>query len=452
MIKLEKYKWLFVVQTCELKSYEHSAAKLEVIEPIKKSSYVKDLRVKCFEQGYEEHYANILQTNLYKASLQIKELPVVIYGAGIHTQQHLSLFRRFNVVAIADKNPSLWGEYINEILIISPDEINRYAQHVILSSKAFENEIHRDLNKSYPNLIAHKLYTNLDDHRGDHLKMYEELKAEIEVFKPDIVFYSPTHPKDCLPSSYWLKLKEIAGENTKFVTIWWDYEENSGSAYLNLEKETLLWSNLCVENSNATRLLKMKDKIPPYNKHTNVDNVFFHPTVFDPTFFHESQSRKKKYPIALFGSAAGNRKYWIDKLKAEYPNDFFHIGGVAYGQEIMPISDYAEALRETKLCINTQTYPFREQCKGKVREALACGVVLLEEENKQTRFFTDNKNIEECGVAYFDSWDTLKALINQLSNQNTYQRALAGAKKFSSENLSVEKWTETLVHKLFDKN
>jgi hypothetical protein len=76
--------WLFVVQNFEVKSYEDSAAKIEVIEPIKKSTFVKNQQVLCFDRSYTEHYADIVQSNLNKLLIEIGQEPVVIYGAGLH--------------------------------------------------------------------------------------------------------------------------------------------------------------------------------------------------------------------------------------------------------------------------------------------------------------------------------------------------------------------------------
>ena len=128
-------------------------------------------------------------------------------------------------------------------------------------------------------------------------------------------------------------------------------------------------------------------------------------------------------------------------MTQEYGDQFHHIGGVLHGEATLPINDYAQALRETYICINTQTYSFREQCKGKVREALACGTILLEEDNQQTRYFSK----EENGIGYFRDFDGLKKLIVEMLDQKNYQAALKSANVFNHEYLTCEKWVSTLL-------
>jgi hypothetical protein len=411
--------WLFVVQNFEVKSYEDSAAKIEVIEPIKKSTFVKNQQVLCFDRSYTEHYADIVQSNLNKLLIEIGQEPVVIYGAGLHTQQHMHLFKQFNIVAITDRDENLWGEQLSEIDIIPPDKIPNCTEHVIISSKAYEESIHKDLIQRYSSVNSHKLYCSLNSEVTFYKNMHEKVTKSMENSIPDVVFYCPTHPSDCLPVSYWLQIK-AKFPKVKFITLWWDYDEEANSPYLNFERDCLQWNDLCIENSNATRIDKMRKGLPPYENHQNSNKVVFHPTIFDPELFYLNTNIEKKYDIALFGSAAGQRKHWISLLKDEYKERFHHIGGVLHGEETLSISDYAKALQATKICINTQTYPFREQCKGKVREALACGVMLLEEDNVQTRQLIRSGQ----GVLFFQDKNSLLKHLELLLSDEDKRRKL----------------------------
>ncbi|WP_206484751.1 glycosyltransferase [Thalassotalea sp. G2M2-11] len=426
------YKWLFIVQNFEIKGYQDSAARAEVVAPITKSSFVNSYSVLCFDRTYDNFYKEIISENIVNLNIRLKGKPVVIYGAGIHTQQHLAQFKQFNIKAIADRDSSLWGGELEGVLIISPDDILQYSEHVVISSKAYEQAIYEELSERLPALSLHRLYYLNDNNAEFNQQMQARILKEVECFEPDIIFYCPTHPSDCLPVEHWLEIKKKA-KGTKFITVWWDYDEESeNSPYLAFERDCLQWNDLCIENSNITRIENMKKGLPPYQFHHNTEKVVFHPTIFDPDLFYFDSSIKKKYDIALFGSAAGHRKKWIDFLQRTYKERFHHIGGVMHGEKTLNISDYAKALQATKVCINTQTYPFREQCKGKVREALACGVALLEEDNAQTRKLLDSGN----GILYFYNQESLLQqierllddddMLNELVNQGQAQWQLIG--------------------------
>lgn len=124
----------------------------------------------------------------------------------------------------------------------------------------------------------------------------------------------------------------------------------------------------------------------PYERHEGAEKAIFHLTGVRPdALLSHPKAELRFHDIALFGSPVGRRREWIDLLQSRYGDRFHHLGGVAEpGCPPLPIADYAQALRQTRICINTQTYPFRKQCKGKVGgEALGCGTLLLEEDKQR---------------------------------------------------------------------
>jgi len=436
------FNWLFVVQNFEIKSYQDSAAKTEVVEPILASEFVNQHRVMCFDRTYQDYYADIVKRSVNNISQNLQDKAVVIYGGGLHTEQHLALFSRFNIVAIADRDKKLWDTTIAGFLIISPAQIPRYSQDVIISSKAYEDAIYQELSAENPQLSLHKLYYLQENNKEFNQQMSKKLLVELTSNTPDILFYCPTHPADCLPVQYWLQIKQRFPD-VKFVTLWWDYDvESEHSPYLQFERDCLLWNDLCIENSNATRLKEMKQGEKPYQLHTNIEKVIFHPTIFDPVLFYMEEPVDKQYDIALFGSAAGERKQWISFLNAEYPDNFHHIGGVLHGESTLSIEKYASALRRTKICINTQTYSAREQCKGKVRETLACGVVLLEQDNQQTKALLK----EGEGVLYFSSKKELKEKLTWLLNTpGKIEEIIEKGQQVWQKRMNCQQWTKTLL-------
>ena len=169
------FNWLFVVQNFEIKSYQDSAAKTEVVEPILASNFVSQHKVMCFDRSYRDYYADIVKQSVVNIYQQIQDQPVVIYGGGLHTEQHLSLFSCFNVVAIADRDKKLWGTTLAGIVVISPEEILSYSHHVVISSKAYEDAICQELSTKYPQLSLHKLYYLQENNNGFNQKMYQTL-------------------------------------------------------------------------------------------------------------------------------------------------------------------------------------------------------------------------------------------------------------------------------------
>ncbi|WP_076410854.1 hypothetical protein [Shewanella sp. UCD-KL12] len=434
--------WLFVVQNFELKSFDDSAAKIEIVKPILNSKYVKSHSLICSERTYDDYFKPIAIENLKKIKLQVNSQPCVLYGAGLHTTQNLSLFSEFNVVAVADKNELLWGTNIQSIPVIPVSDIGDYGEHVVISSKAFESSIYDSLTAQYPSLNVHKVYQSTHRTSAYFEGLYQDIQFKIEETKPDVIFYSPTQPGDCLPFEYWHKLK-ASYPHIKYVTLWWDYDEDDeGSPYLQFERDCLTWADLCIENSNGSRLKKMRAGLSPYERHTNVEKVKFLPSVFDPTLFYEDTEIKKDIDIAVFGTAAGSRGYWIEELSKRYGERFQHIGGFLHGGDILSIEDYADSLRRTRICVNTQTYSFREQCKGKVRETIASGAILVEEENTETKLFIGDSD----ACLFFNDLEALFSHLDRLLiDEHYFETCYQHASDFRDHNLNVDSWTKSIL-------
>jgi glycosyltransferase involved in cell wall biosynthesis len=88
--------------------------------------------------------------------------PVAIYAGGMHTQQLLEILgedaRRLNVVAIVDQRPCQ-GESIRGIPIFSRSDFDfSSVEHVVISSKAHEETIYRELLDRLPADRVHRLY------------------------------------------------------------------------------------------------------------------------------------------------------------------------------------------------------------------------------------------------------------------------------------------------------
>ncbi|MBU2098993.1 MAG: glycosyltransferase [Gammaproteobacteria bacterium] len=370
--------------------------------------------------------------------------PVVVYGAGAHTTQYWSAISQLNVVAIADKNPALWGSRVKGFEVIRPTDIPQFAAHVLISSRAFESNIARELAISLPQVQLLKIYAGRLEQQ---LQVWaDQLAARVLAFQPDLLVHTPTHVTENLPASFFLQLKQQLPQ-LKIVTVWWDYdEENSAAGYLDYERAVLTYADLVIENSNASRLTRLHRNEPPYQHHPNPERVIFHPTWFDPSLFYPISQAERDIDVAVFGSRVGERGDWIDLLAAEFGERFKHIGGVSGEQRNpLPIGQYAAMLRRTKIVVNTQTYSFRQQCKGKVREAIQCGVLLMEQENTETRQLLP----DGCGVVYFRTPSELMSQIRYyLAEQVAYEKNQHAAVNLFAGQSIVKNWTDRILRLL----
>lgn len=412
---LQQPKTFFAIHRFESKCYDDSAGKLEVREPMVQSGLLGETQTYDFGWDEAESIA-LIDESIEKVKSVIGTAPVVVYGAGAHTTQYWQQLSQLNVVAIADKNSDLWGTTLKSLPIVGPKDIPQYAHHTIISSRAYEANILSELAVLLPDVECHRLYG--DDYISVRIDAWaQELEQRVLAFQPKLLVHTPTHVKENLSAEFFLRLKQQLPD-LKILTIWWDYdEENAEAGYLEYERQVLRYADLVIENSNGTRLERMYKQLPPYDRHPNPERVIFHPTWFDPSLFYYDPAVEKDIDIAIFGSRVGERGYWIDLLKEHYGDRFHHIGGVSgENRNPLPIVEYAALLRRTKVVVNTQTYSFREQCKGKVRETIQCGSFLLEQKNKETIFFQKKNNIFD-GVKCFESFFELISIIENVMNK-----------------------------------
>ena len=106
-----------------------------------------------------------LTTRLNGIRQRVGDEPVVIYGAGEHTHGlfEIPALRRLNIVALADRDFNKWGSSMEGLPVIPPTEIPDRARHVVISTKAHERAVKKDLTQTYGDrLILHGLYHEQD--------------------------------------------------------------------------------------------------------------------------------------------------------------------------------------------------------------------------------------------------------------------------------------------------
>ena len=146
---LVKPRTFFAIHRFESKPFADSAGNLEVMAPMLQSGLLGP--TDCVDFGWTEALsAELVAEAVQEHCAVYGPAPVVVYGAGAHTTQYWSAISQLNVVAIADKNPALWGSRVKGLAVIRPADIPQYAGHVLISSRAFESNITRELAASLP--------------------------------------------------------------------------------------------------------------------------------------------------------------------------------------------------------------------------------------------------------------------------------------------------------------
>ena len=432
----------FLIQKFESKPrLQDSAGYLEVAAPLVASGVVGATQIYDFGKSLA-YYDELVHARIAELKTQIGEAPVVVYGAGAHTERYLDAFRQLNFQALSDSSESLWGKRRYGMEIIQPDAIPDVASHVVVSTRVFESSVMKTLSRTMPEGVkVHALYEPMQQRerewREQHLEEAEQLIRE---FSPDILFYTPSHPAERVSEEWFIRLKR-AVPKMRIVVIWWDYDEQTAdNPYLKFERESLRYGDVVID-MHGLRRERMLRREGLYRDHANVERLLYLHCSNDPAIFHPGDA-EKDIDIAIFGSRVGKRSEWIDRLQQRYGDKFLHVGGVYSDVQPLEIEEYAELLRKTKIVINTQTYPFRQQCKGKVKETLACGAMLLEEDNDETRMLCG----DEGALVYFSDFDELTAKIDYyLSNDSEREKiALEGRLLFQKE-LSPRVWAERLL-------
>jgi len=73
--------------------------------------------------------------------------PIIVWGVGTHTQRLLatSPLARTNIVAFVDSNPRYQGKLLNNVRIISPNDLKNHTEPILISSLNFQQEIEKKI-------------------------------------------------------------------------------------------------------------------------------------------------------------------------------------------------------------------------------------------------------------------------------------------------------------------
>lgn len=436
-------KAFFLIQKFESKpKLEDSAGYQELVCPLVDSGVIDDYLIADFGQDLD-YYDRYIETQVDHLVTQLGTTPVIIYGAGAHTERYLRYYTRLNIVALSDTDARLWHTSRYGYPVVPPKDITEYAADVVISTRAYESSLYLSLKEQLPAKVnLFKLYDQEQNRKKQWLdNKLKSLEQEISRYKPDVIFYTPSLPDESIPPDWFSTLRKTLPD-LKVVMIWWDYDEILlNSPFLEYEKRSLEHADLILDYSNNTRLQAIREGAYPYDDCIIKSQLHFLPAPANPKVFCPVD-KLPDIEIAIFGSIVGERESWIDKLKVCYGEDFQHFGGVYKNANPMTIDDYASHISRTKIAINTQTYSMRCQCKGKVRETLASGVFLLEQDNPETRALVP----EYSGLVYFsDLNDLIEKIDFYRSHQQERNAIIEAGLKWQKENYSTTIWAKKIM-------
>jgi glycosyltransferase involved in cell wall biosynthesis len=424
--------------------YTSEPAYTEVVRPFICSGFVTDSRDVVYQRMLRENRDNYLNHRLEYLRSIILDRPLVVYGAGELTRKLFETLRdQFNVTALSDSNEKLWHKQFNSIPVIPPEDISHYSEDVLVSAYASEGEIVRSLHERYGSTIRiHMLLNEAESEEAIHSGMETAILAHIDDFRPDLIVHTLTFAGENLRGSF-LKFIHEHYPQIKMYTQWWDYAENI-PRFLEFEKDCLRYSDMVGIIDSYSRYTKIRHRTGIYGDYPCVEKLHWHPTVFDPDIYRKT-FESKHFDVCIMGSAEGRRKGFIDFLSKEYGEKFHHFGGRGVHEAFVSKDDYVSLLNRTRIFVNTQTSEQRVQFKGKVREALSCGIFILEEDNPETRSFVK----DGVGIRYFKDAADLKAKIDYyLEHDDEREEIAMKGYQWYHGNHDARSWVSYILHAL----
>jgi hypothetical protein len=436
-------KVLFVIQLCEAKGLFDSSAYNEFYKPMMASGLIDEDEIISFKNDII-YYEVIVRDRIKHLRNKLNGSPVIVYGAGAHTEKYINELKNLNVYALSDREASLWGSECCGYLVLSPEEMIDTGFSIVISSLSYEESIIEEFRGCYPSTHIYGLY-NLDKEvRAAKKLQIEAVRSVVVDFTPDLIVYSPNHPSERFNKEDVKMLRDYY--RSKWITLWWDYDEITvNNSYLDLEKESLQYSDLILDAGYIAKTDRLRMNVPPYQDHQFVEKVAIAPALTNPDIFFLGNREDKVYDVAIFGGAFGDRKKWIDKLRDRYGVRFHHFGGVCREGEFLSMEEYAKRLRCTRIAVNTQTYPSNIFIKGKVKETISCGTFLLEEDNPDTRKFIP----DDVGIAYFrDESELYEKIDYYLEYEHERERIALKAHDWFYSTYKYRGWFQRILNKI----
>jgi len=259
-------------------------------------------------------------------------------------------------------------------------------------------------------------------------------------FQPDLVVYTHTWPHEAVPAEILARLKQRHG--FKLFSVIFDYDEDNAPS-MNFDRELISASDLVSIADSSWRATRIRNREGPYADFTNVDVVRFMPLVADPAIFKPSPV--KTSDVTLAGSSEGYRlSVYTELLAAGFAVN--RVGGLMPNDSYLSHHDYARALAESRIVVNTQTNGERVQLKGRTSQVLSCGSLLLEQWNRETERFLEPLGLKSIMWKSIDELtDMIRYWLDRLEERELFA-ASARERYIAAHN--PRSWTETILEEL----
>ena len=128
------------------------------------------------------------QTMKHSVSSKCEKCKLLIWGGGEHTDWLLDLVgeewmkKKFKIIGIYDKNPSLNGKKLKGISITNDSKVFKSADAVLISSRAFRKEMIQELEFLYPDKIVVDIYSSLTVRLIFRLIGHEKLPLQLLLY------------------------------------------------------------------------------------------------------------------------------------------------------------------------------------------------------------------------------------------------------------------------------
>ena len=228
--------------------------------------------------------------------------------------------------------------------------------------------------------------------------------AAVEAFRPDLVIYSVAWPHEC--PDPWVFQEIMAQGAPVFAQSWDTMLEPSAS-----EWEWFDNCSYCAISDSVTNYLRFKEAAA---ERAWPRGVVFNSGYGCFTDGQPPQTQDRKFDVTLLGSNEGRRPAFLESLRAQLAPEGIGIhklggcvdstvGSFVQGRTDNWVSQeqYVQIIKQSRICLCSQTVSERSQIKGKVFHFLSCGVFCLCDANAETQRVVP----DGCLVYYQDERD-----------------------------------------------
>jgi hypothetical protein len=216
----------------------------------------------------------------------------------------------------------------------------------------------------------------------------EEAIAIVQAFRPHLVVYAHTWLYGDLSPNFFVAAR---AEGAKIVSCIWDSYTVPAHGELQL-----------FQNSDC---LLVADSLNAYLRWRLLSAMVDGPKIalcMGMYHFPPEPSQPKRRDVTVIGSVFGKRLELVRFLREGLQRNGFQLhtlGGIysegedplAYQAQWLDWESYGQVIRESRVCLNSQTNPDRMQIKGKIFEILNRGTFCLSDANPESlRMFPSN--------------------------------------------------------------